>query len=81
MRRSNQLLLTLIATAALGTQAFASDQQQTLELDSADVEVLQLVSVENEARNNADELHQESTVGRAGLAGLCELELRPGDSN
>jgi len=80
MRRSNQVLLTLIATAALGTQAFASDQQETLELVSADIEVLQLETVENEAKTNADELHQETTVGRAGLAGAC-WEGPPGGNN
>lgn len=63
----------LIVSASLSFTAFASDenQQQTLELETADVAVLQLATVENEADKNASEVHQEATVGRAGLAGAC----------
>ena len=72
MRKSKQLLLTLIAAASLGigTQVFA-EERQTLELDTADVAELHLTTVKDEADANANEIHQESTVGRAGLQGSC----------
>jgi hypothetical protein len=64
---------TLIVSACFSLSAFAPDkeQQQTLELETADVAVLQLATVENEADKNSNEVHQEATVGRAGLAGNC----------
>jgi len=45
---------------------------QTLELESADVSALRLATVENQADKNANEIHQESSVGRAGLQALCK---------
>ncbi len=54
-------------------QAPASDQLQspTLELIVPDVSVLQFSAVEAEGNENKNEIHQEATVGRAGLAGAC----------
>ena len=45
---------------------------QTIEMESANISALRLKDVENEANENANEIHQESTVGRAGLQGLCK---------
>lgn len=65
--------LALVVSACFSLTAFATDedQQQTLELEDADVVVLQLATIENEADKNANEVHQEATVGRAGLQGAC----------
>ena len=65
--------LALIVSACFSLTAFATDedQQQTLELEDADVVVLQLATIENEADKNANEVHQEATVGRAGMQGMC----------
>jgi hypothetical protein len=66
-------VLALFVSACFSLTAFATDenQQQTLELETANVAVLQLATVESEAEKNANEIHQEATVGRAGLAGAC----------
>ena len=64
--------LALIISACFSLTAFAAEEnQQTLELETADVAVLQLATVKSEADKNANEIHQEATVGRSGLAGAC----------
>ena len=76
-----KLIMLFAIGACFSLQSFAVDQEQTvstdqvqtqaLELEAADVSVLQLSSVEAEAEQNSGEIHQEATVGRAGLAGAC----------
>ena len=69
------LVSTFFALPAIASQAVdaqdANVQTMTLELQSADVATLKLSTVENEADENSNEIHQESSVGRAGLQGAC----------
>jgi hypothetical protein len=69
--KNTALALVLSACFSLTALASDEDQQQTLELEDTDVAVLQLATIENEADKNANEVHQEATVGRAGLQGIC----------
>ena len=73
MTHLKNIVLALIVGAFFSFNVFATDQeqQQSLELEKADVAVLQLATVEKEADENSNEVHQEATVGRAGLAGAC----------
>ena len=76
-----KLIMLLAIGACFSLQSFAVDQEQTLstdqvqsqalELQAADVDALQLTAVEAEGEQNSNEIHQEATVGRAGLAGAC----------
>jgi len=75
------VLLALTVSMFFSFSAIASEvsnsmeaevETQTLELEAADVSVLRLSSVENEANKNSSEIHQEASVGRAGLQGLCK---------
>ncbi len=76
-----KLVLPLAIGACFSLQSFAAENEQlvvdnqadnqTLELETVDVATLELSVVQNEADKNAAEIHQEATVGRAGLAGSC----------
>lgn len=75
------LIVLATASCCFSLQSFASEttkanlddqvEVQTLELESVDISVIQLSKVQDQASKNANEIHQETTLGRAGLAGTC----------
>lgn len=81
MTNFKKVFLAVIAGACFALPSQAADEAttKTLELQSVDVTVLKLSTIENEADENASEVHQESTVGRAGLQGGCRCFLIGGD--
>ena len=86
-----KLTMLLAICTCFSLQSFAADQDQmvsnvlvqsqALELEAADVSELQMSTIEAEGDQNSNEIHQEATVGRAGLAGLCCDTMCIGDNN
>ena len=76
-----KLVLPLAIGACFSLQSFAAENEQqdvakqaetqTLELETVDVASLELSLVQDEADENSAEIHQEATLGRAGLTAYC----------
>jgi len=80
MIKTKAVLLTFLVSVFFSFTALAADdavvtdtkvETQSLELEAADVSLLRLSTVENEAAKNSNEIHQEASVGRAGLQSVC----------